>query len=258
MNGDFQVFDDVASLNEAMARQWQLIADAAVRDRGIFHVALAGGSTPRKLYERLAQPDYRDGLPWKSTHIYFGDERCVPQDHADSNYRMASESLLSLVPIPPSQVHAMFNSSLGRAGSIEESVEKNVDNYAATLENHLPTSNSGQPIFDLILLGMGDDGHTASLFPGTEILEETRRSVASQFVHKLDVWRISLTFPTINAARNVAILVAGEGKAHRMAEIAGSEAAKFCYPIQQVNPAGRLDWYFDRDAAQHITHEAGE
>lgn len=253
MNGYLQVFDDVARLNEAVAHQWRLIADAAVRDRGVFHIALAGGSTPRKLYERLVQPDYCDGLPWNLTHVYFGDERCVPQDHADSNYRMASEALLSHVPIPPSQVHAMFDPSLGVK---KNGVEKNADNYAALLADQLPASSSGQPMFDLILLGMGDDGHTASLFPGTTILDETNRAVAAQFVRKLDVWRMSLTFPTINAARNVAILVAGEGKAHRMAEIASSETSKSRYPIQRVNPTGRLDWYLDHDAAQYIAREA--
>ena len=248
MNGYLQIFDDVTTLNEAVAHQWRKIAESAIHDRGVFHVALAGGGTPRKLYERLTQPDYRDGLPWKLTHVYFGDERCVPQDHAHSNYRMASEALLSHVPIPPSQAHAMFDPSL--------STEKNVEHYATLLANHLPTSVSGQPIFDLILLGMGDDGHTASLFPGTEILHETNRAVAAQWVQKLDAWRISLTFPTINAARNVAILVAGASKADRMAEIADNETSNTSYPIQQVNPTGRLHWYLDHDAAQYITREA--
>jgi 6-phosphogluconolactonase len=248
VNGYLQVFDDVTTLNEAVAHQWQSIAESAVRDRGAFHVALAGGGTPRKLYERLTQPEHRNGLPWDLTHVYFGDERCVPQDHADSNYRMASNALLSHASIPPSQIHAMFNPSL--------SAKENADHYAGLLADHLPTSASGQPMFDLILLGMGDDGHTASLFPGTEILHETNRAVAAQFVHKLDAWRISLTFPTINAARNIAILVAGVGKADRMAEIYGNDTSTSSYPIQRVNPTGRLDWYLDRDAAQHITHEA--
>jgi 6-phosphogluconolactonase len=238
VHGKLHIFDGVEALNEAAARHWQEQAGAAVAARGAFHVALAGGSTPRRLYARLAQDDYRQRLPWAKTHIYFGDERCVPPDHADSNYRMAHEALLSQVPVPRAQIHPLYDPAL--------SPEQNATHYAELI--------GGIASFDLILLGMGDDGHTASLFPGTAILDETRRLVAAQYVEKLAAWRISLTLPTLNAARQVSVLVAGVGKAERIAAVAGTNMPY--YPIQRVQPQpGRLDWFLDHAAAQQLPAE---
>lgn len=235
MHGKLHIFDDIETLNEATAQHWQEQANAAVAARGAFHVALAGGSTPRRLYVRLAQDDYRQRLPWAETHIYFGDERCVSPDHTDSNYRMAHEALLSQVRAPPAQIHPMYDPVL--------SPEQNATHYAGLI--------AGIPAFDLILLGMGDDGHTASLFPDTTILDESHRPVAAQYVEKLAAWRISLTLPTINAARQVSVLVAGAGKAEIIAAVAGVDTPD--YPIQRVHPQpGRLDWFLDHAAAQRL------
>ncbi len=242
MNGRSQIFENIDALYAALEKQWQRIAHAAIADHGAFHVALAGGSTPRNFYKKLAQQSVVDEHCWHKTHIYFGDERCVPQDHSDSNYRMAKETLLSSVPLLPEHVHAMF--------SADFSVEQNVARYETLLHDTLPQDVNGCPVFDLVLLGMGDDGHTASLFPDTEILHESVKSVAAQFVQKLNVWRISLTFPTINAANHVAVLVAGDAKAKILADILSAEKnAVARYPIQQVNPTGQLDWYLDTAAA---------
>ncbi len=250
MNGNVQILESSTAISEAVARHWQTLSRAAIDARGEFHVALAGGSTPRTLYERLARADYCEALDWEHTHIYFGDERCVPQDHADSNFHMAQQALLSRVPIPPSQIHPMFAPN----GSPQQSAEQNAARYAALLKAQLPLSDTGFPVFDLILLGMGNDGHTASLFPGTGILQQEAEPVAAQFVDKLDVWRISLTFPAINAARQVAILVSGEAKAGRLAELARdmNDESGAPYPIQRVNPQGRLNWYLDVAAASQL------
>lgn len=243
MNGNCRTFKDVAALTEAMCQQWCEIAAQAIRERGTFHVALAGGSTPRQFYRQLAQFRPHDTALWLNTQFYFGDERCVPLDDEQSNYRMADESLLSQLPVKEDQVHAMFNPAF--------SAEQCAQQYADLLMTQLPMADSQHPVFDLILLGMGEDGHTASLFPGTEILAEARRSVAAQYVDKFQAWRISLTMPVINAARHVAVLVVGEAKAAVLAEVA-KEVSTPVYPIQGVSPQGRLDWYLDEAAASQL------
>ncbi len=246
MNGSSHIFENIDALYAALEKQWQLIAHAAIADHGAFHVALAGGSTPRNFYKKLAQQSVVDERCWHNTHIYFGDERCVPQDHSESNYRMAKETLLSAVPLMPEHIHAMF--------SADFSVEQNVARYESLLHDTVPRDVNDCPVFDLVLLGMGEDGHTASLFPDTEILHELIKPVAAQFVQKLDAWRISLTFPAINAANHVAILVAGNAKAKILADIFSAEKnAVACYPIEQVDPAGQLDWYLDTAAAHLLS-----
>jgi len=241
-NRNTHVFENIDALYAALEEQWQLVAHAAIADHGTFHVALAGGNTPRNFYKKLAQQPAVDESCWHNTHIYFGDERCVSQDHPDSNYRMAKETLLSVAPLLPEHVHAMFTTTL--------SVEQNVMQYETLLHDTLPLDAKGYPVFDLVLLGMGEDGHTASLFPDTEILYESVKPVAAQFVQKLNAWRISLTFPVINAACHVAILVAGDTKAKILADIFSTDKnAVAGYPVQQVNPAGQLDWYLDTAAA---------
>ena len=242
MKGNLHVFDDVSSLYDALVEHWSTLATAAIAEKDQFHVALAGGNTPKSFYERLAHNIGEDYLPWEKTHIYFGDERCVAQNHSDSNYHMASVALLSRVPIPPSQVHAMFDPAY--------SAEENASRYETMLRSVLPLDPDNRPMFDLILLGMGDDGHTASLFPGTPILDEEKKTVAAQFVDKLQAWRISLTFPTLNAARQVVMLVAGNGKAQILHEVAQGDDQVPRFPVQCVNPQGNLDWYMDRAAAR--------
>jgi len=245
MNGNTHIFETMNALYAALEKQWQRVAQMAIADHGAFHVALAGGSTPRNFYKKLTQQPAIDESCWHKTHIYFGDERCVPQDHPDSNYRMAKETLLSVVPLLPEHVHAMF--------SADFSVEENVRQYESLLHDTLPLDAKGCPVFDLVLLGMGEDGHTASLFPETDILYESAKPVAAQFVQKLNAWRMSLTFPAINAASHVVMLVAGDAKAKILADIfAADKNAVARYPVQQVNPTGQLDWYLDIAAAQQL------
>lgn len=247
MNGSTHIFENIDALYAALEEQWHSVAQAAIADHGAFHVALAGGNTPRNFYAKLALHTDIDRQCWQNTHIYFGDERCVPQQDEQSNFRMAHEALFSVAPLLAEHIHAMFSADIP--------LQENVAAYAALLQDVLPQNDDGFPVFDLVLLGMGEDGHTASLFPGTDILHETKQSVAAQFVPKLDAWRMSLTFPTINAARHVAVLVAGGSKAKILSDISLSRSSAQ-YPIQQVDPVGQLDWYLDSDAAQLLQGEA--
>jgi len=235
-----EVFPNPEQLKLAAARHWITKTTAAIDRANVCHIALAGGSTPKMLYQLLAQADYRERIDWQRVHLYFGDERHVPHDDEQSNYRMARDALIDAVAIPPQQVHAV--PYLPDATSAAAA-------YAETLLKHLPLNN-GFPRFDIIWLGMGDDGHTASLFPGTELLNETVRFYTAGYVEKLSSWRTSLTFPVINNANNVFMLISGAAKAQRMSEVLLSKEKK--YPVQRVKPQGNLCWLLDTDAAAAI------
>lgn len=247
MSSEIRVFADAQALSAAAAQRIVELAHAAIQARGAFHLALSGGSTPRLLYARLASPSVAPRIDWNKVHIYFGDERSVPPDHPDSNYRMAREAMLESLPIPPTQIHRLPGESAD--------LERAAQGYAALLERQLPLLE-GMPAFDLILLGMGDDGHTASLFPGTTALAQQRRWVVPVFVDKLGTWRLTFTYPLINNAANVLLLVAGASKAPRLREILAAPAAAAAYPVQGVRPRGRLEWYLDQAAAADLPPEA--
>ncbi len=234
-----RVFADTGALAEAAAERFAGLAEAAIAEQGRFCVALAGGSTPAGLYRRLAASPWRERLDWSRVEVFFGDERSVPPDHADSNYRMARETLLDHVPVPPGQIHRM----------IAETEERNARarDYADTLRDRLPTDDD-TPRFDLVLLGVGDDGHTASLFPGTPILDVRERLVAPVFVDRLATWRMSLTFPVLDAARHILFLAAGEAKAPVLERVFGA-ADGAPLPVQRLRPRGQCEWFVDRAAA---------
>ena len=238
--GDLRLFADGDALNYAAAQRWVQLAEAAISARGKFHIALSGGSTPRALYRRLANPDFANRIAWDRVHVYFGDERTVAPEHADSNYRMAKEALLNHVPIPPTQIYRME----GESADPHEAATQ----YARLLSSKLPMSAQGIVQFDLLLLGVGPDGHIASLFPGTPVLHERARLVEAVFVEKFDSWRITLTLPVIDQARHVLILVSGESKASIMREVFGARTTP-PYPVQLINPQGVLEWYLDQAAA---------
>jgi len=214
-------------------------AHEAIIAHGAFYLALSGGSTPVYLHQMLARPDNQQQLDWRKVHIFFGDERNVPADHPDSNYRMARETLLTKVPIPASQIHAMPT----RCDNMQDCA----DRYAETLAS-MP-QREGMPCFDYIVLGMGNDGHTASLFPHTAILDECDRSVAAVFVPKLNTWRISLTYPVLNQANAVMVLASGSGKADVLYDVFNEPTRDF--PIQRIQNA-RLEWYVDTAAAARL------
>ncbi len=237
-----RILEDPAGLAATAAREFAARAAGAVRERGRFAVALAGGSTPRSAYELLAR-DYADGVDWRRVHFFFGDERPVPPDHPDSNYRMAREALLAKVP----------------AGSVHRMRGELPPEEAALLyEEELRSFFAGEPVprFDLILLGLGEDGHTASLFPHTRALEETGRLVVANPVPKLGTTRITLTLPVINAARAVIFLVSGREKAEALRAVLGGSADPRQYPARLVRPvAGELLWLADRTAAASLNEK---
>lgn len=216
-------------------------ARTAIRERGRFTFALAGGSTPKELYELLASPEFAPLVEWSRVEFFWGDERCVPPSSSDSNYRMAHEALLSHVPVPPSQIHRM-------AGELAPVTA--AEGYNDELRRAFPGAQSPEtpPSFDLILLGMGEDGHTASLFPGSPALRESKAWTCA--VQKGDQWRLTLTFPVLNAAREIAFLVTGAAKRTMLENVLSAEAEGCPWPSAGVRPTqGRVTWFVDRDAA---------
>ena len=210
-----------------------------IDESGRFAVALAGGSTPKATYEILARGyGGPEDLDWSKVHAFFGDERSVPPDHEDSNYRMAREALLSHVPV--GSVHRMRGEMEPREA-------------AALYEKELEEFFGGPPVLDLVLLGIGEDGHTASLFPDTPALDARDRWAVENPVEKLNTTRLTLTVPAVDAARKVAFLVAGEGKAEALEEILEGDANPHKYPAKLVRPEAELAWMVDRAAARLLT-----
>ena len=192
----------------------------------------------------LASPDFRDPIDWSRVHLFWGDERCVPPDHPDSNFRMVREALLTKIQIPNKNIHRM----LGEREPAEAAAA-----YEAELKEFFGAERGGWPRFDLIFLGLGEDGHTASLFPGTAALEENEHPVAVVYVERLHSYRLTLTLPVINAAAQVTFLVSGASKAMIVREILVSDSASSNYPAARVRPTeGRLTWLIDTDAAKEL------
>lgn len=241
-NGELQIVTDASALNEAAVHEFVNSAQQAIDSRGQFAVALSGGNTPRNVFSILAAK-YKDALPWSKTHVFFGDERHVPPDDPESNYRMARESLLEKVPLPESNVHRI------RA---ELPAQQAASLYADELRAFFKLGPNEWPRLDLIMLGLGDEGHTASLFPDSTALAENRQLVVANWVEKFHTWRITFTFPVINQARQVLFLVSGAGKAEIIRNIFDS-SPKDLYPAQRVRPMeGKLLWIVDKAAATRI------
>lgn len=237
-----RVFEDAESLARAAAARIAELARESIIARGLFTIALSGGSTPRRVYELLAGEDFRESIDWPNVHVFFGDERMVPPDSAESNYRMANEALLAHVPIPPENVHRI--DGVGDAKSNASAYESEMRGLFGDVE---------WLRLDHVLLGMGDDGHTASLFPGTAVLDENRLWVAPNWVEKLGAWRVTLTAPAINAARRVTFLINGAGKAERLREVLKGERDPSRLPSQLIRPSdGTLEWFVERAAAARL------
>ena len=236
-------YDDETALFEAAAARWAELAREAVARHGAFHVALSGGTTPRRQLELLAR---RDDLPWDKIHLWIGDERCVPQDHEESNYRMAREALIDHVPVPAAQVHPMVESPDHPADDAAR--------YERLLNDRLPTGGAEIPRFDLVMLGLGPDGHFASLFPGGEALGERHRWVVANWVERLGVWRVTLTYPVIEEARHLQFLVTGADKAGPVARAlaAVSEGDEEPLPVERIEARGEVEWFLDAAAAAEL------
>jgi len=241
---NIHIFQDLDSLCHGIADAVVSVANEAYQKRGIFSLALSGGSTPRTLYQILSTGSYITSIPWSHTHVFFGDERTVPPDHPDSNFNMANEALLKHVPIPDTHIHRMRGETVKPLLAAED--------YSELLNRYSAKSEHGIPQLDLVLLGLGPDGHIASLFPDTEILEQKDKWVDAVYVNKLNTWRISLTFPVLNAAHHTFLLVSGDSKAEILTQVIDNQTSSSAYPVQRLNPQGQLEWYFDEAAAKNI------
>jgi len=241
MKCEVRILEDANKLAQEAAIEFARLAAAAVHEKELFAVALSGGSTPRSLYSLLATEPWLSQLPWPRMHFFWSDERHVPPDHPDSNYRMVDEALFSKVPIPPENIHRIRGEESDPAQAAVE--------YEQELQNFFRLTAAQLPKFDLALLGLGTDGHTASLFPDTAALNERGHSVVANRVEKLNTWRITLTLPILNNATNVMFLVSGPAKANILRAVLEPDRAAQ-YPAQLIRPtAGRLLWLVDIEAA---------
>jgi 6-phosphogluconolactonase len=262
-NAEIRVYHDGGELAAEAARYFARIADKYVLENGSFAVALSGGSTPRKMFELLAQEPFLSSMPWSSIYFFWGDERCVPPDHPDSNYRMACEALLSKAPVPPEHVYripAEMDDPDMAAEIYERQILKELgrcgEHYLSSGRREEGVSVKKMPCFDLILLGMGADGHTASLFPRTAALGARDRIVVANYVEKFNAYRITLTPDAINNARGVTFVVAGDDKAEALKTVLEGERRPEDYPSQLIRPRdGKLLWMIDEAAARLLKQD---
>lgn len=238
-----EVAENADALSHCVAEHFVRLTTDAVHARGRCAVALSGGSSPRGVYQLLGAPAFRSRVRWNDIHFFWGDERHVPPDHPDSNYRMAVEAMLSKVPVPPANVHRVRS----EVPDAERAAREYEDTIRACVEG-LPI-----PRFDLIHLGIGTDGHIASLFPGSAALEERQRLCVANWVPKLNASRITLTLPVLNAAHAVVFIATGVEKASIVEQVLG-DSVESPLPAQLIRPAdGELSWMLDRAAAGELT-----
>ncbi len=231
-----------------VAATTEFVADSieqAIQQNDLCNMALSGGNTPGGVFSLLASTPYRDRVDWCRLHLFWGDERMVPPEHQDSNFRLVQETLLDHVKIPDENVHRMRG---------EIAPEEAAAEYAELLHNHFKVS---PPRFDLMLLGLGEDGHTASLFPETDAVEESEKHAVAVFVPKLDAWRVTLTLPVINSARKTLFLVSGKSKSEMVQRIVSNKQPAKEIPATMVNPQnGELHWMLDSEAMVLINKNA--
>jgi 6-phosphogluconolactonase len=234
---DLLVAGDQVATIAVCTEHFIALAQEAIADHGAFFVALSGGSTPKTLFERLTSPTYRSRIDWSKVHLFWSDERSVPPDQKESNYHMAMEAGLKEMPIPPSHIHRMC---------AEKEIEKNAELYEKTVQTEL----KGRP-FDLIMLGMGDDGHVASLFPESKGIDVTGKLVIANFVPHLSTWRMTFTFDCINSANAIAIYVLGSGKKYTLAKALSDSTPPL--PAQRVGTKNhKALWIADEAASAEL------
>lgn len=242
------VCPDLAELSEQAARFFVDVARQAVGREGRFTVCLSGGSTPRSTYGLLVREPLRNAVSWRHVHIFWGDERCIPSDDPDNHYRMAWDLMLSKLPLPAENIHPVRGAASNPEGAAVE--------YEALLQSFFGLASHGIPSFDLIFLGMGADGHIASLFPGSAGLSESRRLVVSHYVSQLQATRLTLTLPVLNHARQIIFLVSGESKAPALRAVLQGGGTQEELPARLVRPvSGRVLWLIDEAAASGLERE---
>ncbi len=235
---NIQTFQNAEALFKAAA---EFIIDAANRSveaKGKFTIALSGGHTPEQLYSLLAEKPFSEQMPWKNTFVFWGDERCVPLNDERNNAHMAISLLLAKVDIPSSNIHRIHSALTPAAAAIE--YEKEIHHFF----------KDNPPAIDLILLGLGEDGHTASLLPNTEVLHETMHLVKEVLSAEQNIFRVTMTVPMINQAKNILFLITGKQKAGILKDVLNLSGSRIHYPAQLISPAdGDLYWFADKDAA---------
>jgi len=240
------VYSDPEALALGAARLFREIAGDSSSARGVFRVALSGGTTPAALYRLLGTEEFAEGIDWSGVEIFWGDERCVPPDDRQSNYGSASTTLLGKVAIPASNIHRI-KGELGERGAAE---------YEEEIVSAFALEEGGVPLFDCMLLGMGEDGHTASLFPGTGVVCEERRNVAAVAPKQGETARITLTPPVINSARHLLFIVSGRNKAVTLREVLEGDYRPDQFPAQITRLSqGRVRWLIDREAATELRRQ---
>jgi 6-phosphogluconolactonase len=238
---EIKVYSDNIALTKATAELFVALAQEAINTNGRFSVALSGGSTPYALFTLLATPEYAAKIDWSKTYLFWGDERHIPPDSPDSNYNMTYATLISKINIPAENVLRILG---------EDEPEAAAQAYEDILHNFF---GNDQPAFDFQLLGMGDDGHTASLFPGTAAVHEQKKWVVAHYVEKVGMWRITLTPTAINASKTIAFVVSGSGKADRLKSVLEGDYDPDLQPSQIVKPInGKLLWLLDEAAAAKL------
>lgn len=237
-----QVLSDLEAMSHKAAELFVNTSRSCIASQGKFSVALSGGSTPKRLYSLLGSAEYSPQVDWQRVHFFWVDERCVPKEHEESNFKTAFNTLLSKIPIPDGNVHRMKG---------EEDPDKAAMDYEKEVRNFFGVS--GLPMFDLVILGMGEDGHTASLFPGSNLLKERIRLAAPVYLERPNRNRITLTLPVLNNATQILFLVAGHSKADVVYEILGHGRKKERYPAELISPVhGSITWLIDQEAAEKL------
>jgi 6-phosphogluconolactonase len=245
MTKEIRVYQNAGQVNRALAERFASISGKAIAARGRFVVSLAGGNTPHGAYELMTTPEYVALIDWQSAYVFWGDERCVPPESLESNARSVRETLLNHVPVPVNHIHRI-------RGEIDP--EQAAEEYDKTLREFFRNRmQSGKPRFDLVLLGMGVDGHTASLFPGAPSLHEEKKWVVAHKVKNVDLWRITLTPVALNAASNVIFLVMGAEKADMVKRVLEGDPNPDELPAQSIKPVdGNVLWLLDEHAASKL------
>jgi 6-phosphogluconolactonase len=248
-NPKIQTVADVEAMSKAAAETIVEHLSELLQTRDVYSIALSGGSTPRRLYELLANDaKLQEQIPWDRVHFFWGDERHVPPSHPDSNYRMANTALLSKVPIPSKNIH--------RIRAEDSDADKAAADYEQEIRRFFKIDAGQLPRFNCVLLGMGSDGHTASLFPGTSALEETKRLAVANWIEKFQSYRFTLTVSVINNADRIIFLASGEEKADTLKAVLEDDIKSNCYPAQRIQPSdGMLIWFLDQSAAGRLAHD---
>ena len=253
MNTGIKILQNLSEISDTAAELFVKIGNQAILQSDKFTVALAGGSTPKSLYKLLASEKFRSQIDWEKIFFFFGDERNVLPDDEESNFRMAHESLLKPLQIPSENIFR-WQTELGDAEKIAEDYEDVLNNFFSVKRDPSADADDSDlifPRFDLVLLGMGDDGHTASLFPFSNALHIADKMTAANYVEKFDTTRLTFTFPTINSAANIIFLISGEAKAEALKEVLEGKSQPEKFPSQNVKPAnGNLHWLVDIPAAR--------